>query len=630
MLNVMRKHAGSWMIKVILFAIVIVFVFWGVGSFRSRQASKVATVNGEIISITSFQRAYNNLIDQYRQRFGSSLNDGMIEMLQVKKQTIDQLINRAILLQEANKIGLQVSDAEVAQLIRDTPIFQNNGSFDNRRYLNLLSQVHLTPEEFEAEQKDLLLGQKLTRIIMGAAKVSEVEARQWYDWQNTSVNVAYVLFNPDHYAEINPPAEEISAYFEKNKETYKTAPMVKVRYVVFDPADYTSQVTVDEDEIKEYYDSNIDKFKTEKTVEARHILIKVDPKADEQADLAAKTKAEEIAKMAKSGQDFAELAKTYSQGPTKDRGGYLGKFTQSQMVKPFADKAFSMAAGEISDPVKTQFGWHVIKVESVEEASTKTLDESRESIIRTIKERKAKNIAYDNAEKFYEGTFEKEDLVKNAKMFDRPVLEAGPFSRRGPEELGSSRSQFANAAFNLNLNEISDIQDIGGRYYLIQQTETIAATIPPLEDVKAKVTKDLTKKLLTDKASQDAEAMAKDLKSGRPFDEIADSRGLTVKQTGFFKRDATVPEIGSDTAFNKAAFQLTSTNSTVNQPVRGSAGFYLLHLLERKAPAADGFETGKNDIQKMLLQQKQRTIMQDWMDSRKADSQITIEKPYLE
>ena len=209
-------------------------------------------------------------------------------------------------------------------------------------------------------------------------------------------------------------------------------------------------------------------------------------------------------------------------------------------------------------------------------------------------------------------------------------MEAGPFNRQGPEDLKGGKGPFATAAFNLNLNEISDIQDIGGRYYLIQRMETIDAAIPSLEDVKARVTKDLIQKMQADKASQDADAMAADLKTGRAFDEIAHSRGLTVKQTGLFKRDATVPEIGSDPSFSKAAFELTSTNSNVSQPVRGSAGFYLLHLLERKAPAADGFETEKDDIQKMLLQQKQRTVMQDWMDSRKADSQITVEKTYLE
>ncbi len=630
MLNVMRKQAGSWMIKVILFAIVIVFVFWGVGSFRSQEATKVAVVNDEIISVAEYRRAYNNLIDQYRQRFGSSLNDGMIEMLNVKKQALDQLIDRTILLQEAKKLDLRVSDAEVAESVMRTEIFQNNGSFDNRRYQSILAQVHLTPEEFEADQKNALLGEKLTRIIMGAAKVSEAEARQWYDWQNASVNVDYVLFEPARYRDINPSAEEVAAYFADQKENYKTEPMVKTRYVVFDPDAYKAQVSVDDDEITDYYDSNISEFKTEKTVEARHILIKLDPEASEEADLAAKTRAEEVSKMAKGGQDFAELAKTYSEGPTRDRGGYLGKFQQSQMVKPFADRAFSMAAGEISEPVKTQFGWHVIKVESVEEASTKTIEQSREKIIETLTLRKTRNLAYDKAEQFYERCFEKDDLVNNAKTLGLAVMETGAFSRRGPDVLGSDNGTFATAAFALQTDEISDIQDIGGRYYLIQPTETIEAAIPELEAVKASVKDDLTKKMQADKAREDADAMSAELRAGKTFKESAAGHGVDVKQTGLFTRNAAIPEIGSDPKFAETAFQLSSAGNTSDGPVQGSAGFYLLRLSARKAPAADGFETEKDSINGMLLRQKQRTVIQDWIDARKSNSQVTIEKEYLE
>ena len=630
MLNVMRKQAGSWMIKVILFAIVIVFVFWGVGSFRTQEATKVATVNDEIISVAEYRRAYNNLIDQYRQRFGSSLNDGMIEMLNIKKQALDQLIDRTVLLQEAKKLDLRVSDAEVAESIMGTAIFQNNGSFDKRRYQSILAQVHLTPEEFEADQKNVLLGEKLTRIITGAAKVSEAEARQWYDWQNASVNIDYVLFEPARYLDIKPSAEEMAAYFADQKESYKTDPMVNVRYVVFDPDNYKDQITVGEEEIMDYYDSNINDFKTEKNVEARHILIKLDPEANQEADLAAKTRAEEISKMAKDGQDFAELAKTYSEGPTKDRGGYLGKFQQSQMVKPFADKAFSMAAGEISEPVKTQFGWHVIKVESVEDASTKTIEQSREQIIDTLTLRKTRNLAYDKAEQFYERCFEKDDLVNNAKALEMAVMETGSFSRQGPEVLGSDKGTFATAAFALQTDEISDIQDIGGRYYLIQPTETIEAAIPEMEVVKARVEDDLIKKMQTDKARSDAEAMSADLRAGKTFEESAAGHGVGVKQTGLFTRNATIPEIGSDPKFTEAAFRLSSAGGTSDGPVQGSAGFYLLRLSERKPPAADGFETEKDNISGMLLRQKQRTVIQDWIDARKSDSQVTIEKEYLE
>ena len=630
MLNVMRKQAGSWMIKVILFAIVIVFVFWGVGSFRSREASKVATVNDEIITIVNYRRAYNNLIDQYRQRFGASLNDGMIEMLQVKKQALDGLIDRVILLQEAKKLDLQVSDAEVAESIMKTAVFQNNGTFDNNRYRGILAQAQLTPEEYEADQKSVLLGEKLSRVIIGAAKVSEAEARQWYDWQNSSVNIDYVLFEPARYSDIKPSAEEITAYFDAQKENYKTDPMVKTRYVVFDPETYKSQVTVSGDEITDYYDSNIDDFKTEKTVEARHILIKVDPGADEAADLAAKTRAEEITKMATAGQDFAELAKTYSEGPTKDNGGYLGKFPQSQMVKPFADKAFSMAAGEISEPVKTQFGWHVIKVESVEEATTKTLEQSKTQIIDTLTNRKARNLAYDKAEQFYEGCFEKDDLVNNAKTFKLAVMETGSFSRQGPDALGKDKGAFANAAFTLKVDEISDIQDIGGKYYLIQPTETIDAAVPELEAVKDRVEADLIRKMQTDKAEKDAEAMSASIRAGKTFVESAGIHGVEVKHTGPFMRNAAIPDIGSDPKFTEAAFGLSSAGSTSDVPVKGNVGFYLLRLSERRAPEVDGFETEKKTIKNSLLRQKQRTVIQDWINARKTESQITIEKAYVE
>jgi peptidyl-prolyl cis-trans isomerase D len=630
MLNVMRKQAGSWMIKVILFAIVIVFVFWGVGSFRSKEATKAAVVNDEIISVAEYRRAYNNLLDQYRQRFGSSLNDGMIEMLNVKKQALDQLIDRTILLQEAKKLDLRVSDAEVAESVMKTAIFQNNGTFDNRRYRSILAQVHLTPEAFEAEQKNVLLGEKLTRIIMGSAKVSEVEARQWYDWQNTSVDIDYVLFEPARYGDIDPSEEEIADYFAAQKEHYKTDPMIKARYVVFDPDDYKDQVTVNEDEITDYYDANINDFKTEKTVEARHILIKLEPGADEEADLAAKTRAEAITKMAREGQDFAELAKSYSEGPTKDRGGYLGKFQQSQMVKPFADQAFSMAAGEISEPVKTQFGWHVIKVESVEEATTNTIEQSNAQIIETLTDRKARNLVYDKAEQFYERCFEKDDLVKNAKLFDVAVMETGSFSRRGPDALGSQKGEFATAAFSLQPDEISDIQDIGGRYYIIQPTEAIDAFIPEIQEVKANVKADLIKKMQADKAREDAEAMSADLVAGKAFEESAALRGVDVKQTGLFSRDAAIPNIGSDPKFTAAAFQLSSAGKTTDLPVEGNAGFYLLRLSDRKAPAADGFATEKVNITSMLLRQKQRTVIKDWIDARKNDSQIFVEKEYLE
>ncbi|MFO7644065.1 MAG: SurA N-terminal domain-containing protein [Desulfosarcina sp.] len=630
MLSVMRKHAGSWMIKVILFAIVIVFVFWGVGSFRSQEATKVASVNDEIITITEYRRAYSNLIEQYRQQFGSSLNEGLIELLQIRRQALDQLIDRRLILQEAAKLNLRVTDVEVADSIMNTPVFQNNGHFDNRRYRAMLAQIHLTPEEFEAEQKQVLLGEKLSRVIISAAKVSEDEARLWYDWQNSAVNVDYVRFDPDRYDDLKPTPEAIRTYFETHQETYKTDPMTRARYVVFDPADFAAQVTVSDTDIQQYYDANIADFRTEKTVEARHVLIRLDPGADEATVLKTKERAEAVTRMARDGEDFAELARTYSEDPAKDQGGYLGKFEQDQMVQPFADQAFAMAAGEISDPVRTEFGWHVIKVESVEEASLRTLDQSREEILRALAEREAQLLAYDQAELFYEGCYDKDDLVDNAKIFERPVLEAGPFNRQGPEELAGDGMAFADAAFATEVDGISEIQSIGGRYFIIQPTEFIDAKIPQLEAVQFRVEADLINKMRNNRAREEAEAMTADLRAGESFEASAEKFEVPIEQTGLFKRNTAIPDIGSDPNFSQAAFQLSPANAISESPVQGSAGFYLLRLAERETPPADGFESEKDDIESMLLRQKQRAVIQDWMEARRNESQIVIETAFME
>ena len=196
MLSLMRKHAGSWIIKFLLAAIIVVFIPWGVQRYTSGRSGRVAEVNGSIITLDSYRDTYRNLVEQVRQSFGNNVNDEFIQTLQLPKRALDQLIDRALMLQAAEKLKIQVSDEELARAIGSIAAFQTAGVFDNQRYLNTLSRTQLSPETFENQQREAITINKLQNFISGNIKVSDNEAQQWYKFNNAEVDIDYVLLEP--------------------------------------------------------------------------------------------------------------------------------------------------------------------------------------------------------------------------------------------------------------------------------------------------------------------------------------------------------------------------------------------------------------------------------------------------
>ncbi len=628
MLSLMRKHAGTWMIKIILGAIVVVFVFWGVGSYTSRRSGRVATVNGTVITLDDYRRSYNNLLEQARQQFGNNLSDELIQMLQLRKRALDQLIDRSLMLQAAEKFKLTVSDEELAESIRNIGAFQTAGAFDGRRYINMLNRNKLTPETFEVQHRDALIIDKLQTFISGNIKVSDLEAQQWYIWNNTEVDIDYVILEPQRYKNIEPTDEEIRNYFDQHKDSYKTDPQIKVRYLYFKPEDYADKVTVSEDDIREYYESNPEKFKSPKTVEARHILIKLDPNAKAEDVEDARQRIETVLEMAKEGQDFAELAKKYSEGPTKTKGGDLGAFRRETMVKPFADKAFSMKAGEISEPVRTPFGWHIIKVEKVNPEKTTSLSEAEGDIRKNLKAVLSKNLAYDEAEAVYDESFEGRDLDAIVKERNLKILTTEFFSQKNPPKEIKNGARFASFAFSLPTNEISDVQDFGDGYYLIEVIDQVPAQIPEIETVAAKVKKDLVKEEQDAKARDEAQTLLAELKNGESFATVSQKFKLALKKTGFFKRNDSIPTIGFERDIARAAFRLSDKNKLPEEVIKGQKGYFIINFRERRKPSLEGFEKEKTEISERLQQQKILKTFDFWLTQLKNESQITIEEGF--
>jgi peptidyl-prolyl cis-trans isomerase D len=391
---------------------------------------------------------------------------------------------------------------------------------------------------------------------------------------------------------------------------------------------YHSKVTLADSEIKDYFESTPGEFDTPKTVEASHILIKLDQDASVELTDNGKEKALSVLKMAKEGKDFAELAKQYSDDPGGKNGGHLGAFKRDAMVEPFGEKAFSMNPGEISDPVRTQFGWHIIKVEKVNEASTLTFEQARPKIVKKLTDEKAKNMANEDAFATYNVALNAESLSKVAATLKQQIITTEPFGRNGPTGV-KNPAQFGAVAFELSPNAISDIIDSQGAYYILQVVEDMPESIPEFAMVAEKVRADITKKRQDEQALKDANQCLSEIKSGKSLKESAEKKNVKTGSTDFFKRSDRIPDIGYEREMSSAAFLLSPEKKYTDEPIKGQKGYYVIVFKERKAADPAGLTDEKGQITETLTNQKQRRVFEDMLTSLRNSSKIVIENGYL-
>ncbi|MBW2368668.1 MAG: SurA N-terminal domain-containing protein [Deltaproteobacteria bacterium] len=625
MLSLMREKASSWLIKVILGAIVIVFVFWGVGSFKESHANRAATVNGAAISLDDYKRSYNNYLENLRRQYGDNLTPDMIELLQVPRQVIEGLVSQKLMAQEAETLNIHVSDPDLVTSVQNMPAFQEAGAFSNRRYQSLLNRLQLTPEQFEASQREALLIDKLQSFITSGIKAGDSEIQEWYKWQEASVSIDYVQFDPADHKDIEIPEAQLEEYFQDHNEAYMTEPRVRVHFLEFAPDNFEASVQVQEEEIADYYESNTAEFKTDKTVEARHILLKVESTSAVGLVDKRRKEIEDILKLAREGKDFAELAGEHSEGPTRNKGGYLGEFSKETMVKPFADVAFSMKAGEISEPVLTRFGWHLIKVEKVTEASTEDLATASDKIRKKLAEEAARELAYEAAEAALETSFDVEELEKlSAENYH--VLTTDYFTRKGPQMGVGEPDRFAEIAFDMMDGDISDVQQFGGRYYIMQRIDLKPEKIPEFDTVKDSVRLDAIKQKQGELARADATALLNTVEKGADLKTAAEKYSKTVGNTGLFKRNEQISNIGREPEIARTAFTLSAENKLAPTVLKGRKGYFVIQLKDRKTPDLAQLENMKATIQQSLLQQKRQRFFEKWLTELRAQSDIVIQE----
>ncbi|GIX46613.1 MAG: peptidylprolyl isomerase [Candidatus Tectimicrobiota bacterium] len=562
MLQQMRR-AQSWMIKGVLWAVVLAFIVtifyaWGVRSSPTPTSSEVATVLGSRIGIQEFQRERERLLRLYRALLGGQ--EDLEARFNFREMALQQLATRLLVQRLAEQEGIQVSEQELYDHIAAMPAFQTEGRFDPARYQAVLrSQVPpVSPRQFEEEQRQFLLQQKLFQLLEAAAQVSDADIEEAYRRDHERLTVRYVTLVPSLFAEqVEVSEADVQAYYEAHRERYRLPEQRRIRYMVLAPERFTAQVQVSPRDIEDYYALHQEAFRQPERVHARHILLRLPPDASAEQEAEVRARAEKILAQLRAGADFAELARKYSEDPaTADKGGDLGTFARGEMVQAFEEAAFSLPVGAISDLVRTPYGFHILRVEARHPGGLKPLDAVRAEVEQRVRQEKAQEAVEALADELLAHLeVAPAQFTAVAEQHNLPVTTT-PFVPATGRLADVKAPDLVRRAFALEGEAVDAVAGSDGTYYLFQVVERRPATVPPLADLQEQVRADVQQQRATELARQTAEAWAEKVRAGTALSELAASLQLRVVESEPFTRLDPIPELGENPAFRRVAFGL--------------------------------------------------------------------------
>lgn len=620
MLEAIRERAQGWIARVILVLIALTFAVWGVeGYFGSNgQEPPVARVNDDEISQREFLRVLKEQGESLQQQLG-----GKVEDKALRARVMEQLVNTRLLSQVAQKAGFVVLDPQVQAVLSEIELFQEDGKFSSARLEAWLRGQGLGQQELMAMiAQDLLLKQVQIGYGEGALAPLPVATRlSALLAQEREVNEAGYHGN-DYLNAVTVAPEAVLADYEAHKAEHAIPAAVRVRYLVLSQAALAEKVQVSDEQASKAYEANASRYQEPERRRASHILIKIAADADAQARAAAKAKAEQVlAEVKKAPASFGDLARKHSQDPgSGEKGGDLGSFTRDMMVKPFADAAFSMRQGAISDLVETQFGYHIIRLDGILPGARIGFAMVKDDIVRELKQQEAQRRFIEAAERFSNMVYEQPDsLEPAAREFGLRIEESAWFDQKSaPEPLANERlletvfSEDARAKKqNSEAVEVSPNTLVSARV-----VEYRPAGQRPLAEVEAAI----RQKLSAEKARVLAiEAGKKALEGARAGQPLPWSAPMTLSRM----RPLDLPA-----AAVKAIFRADAAKLPAHVGVETPDG-YRVYRLNRVAPGQADPEMAKRmrgDIRRLVAQEEMRA----YLENLKAHAKVKIEPSALE
>ncbi|MDI1303145.1 MAG: SurA N-terminal domain-containing protein [bacterium] len=539
-----RGMVKGWLGKSILGLIVFGLAALGLESYFGNGGKVIAAkVNGTEI----LQREVDQLVDRQRQQMlaqmGEKADPASLDMVRLRKDVLNGAISRELLTQQAKKAGYLISDATVYKLIREVPAFQESGKFSQARYEQMLRQIGESPASYPAKAKQELAYSLLISGIgqSGFVTTAELDHLSALDTQKRDVHLAMIP-GARYLADITVSDEEIKKSYQANPARFTTQETVALDYISIKRNDFIAQAVPTEEDLKARYEEKVKNSAANEQRQAQHILITVDAKTK---DADALKKMQDIARRAKAGEDFGKLAKEFSQDPgSVAMGGNLGLTARGQFVPEFDKVLFSLKEGEISEPVKTQYGYHLIKLNKIQASAAPSYASLKPELEREAKEGKADELYADQVEKLDAAVYEASDLKEPAEKFKRSIASTEVFTRAGGAGLAADR-KVLDAAFSDDLlKDGKNSQGIAladGSTVWLRVKNHEPARLKPLAEITSNVRNNLLIEKAGAKAKAVAEAVAKSLAEGKTLAEVAASEKLTWQDMPDSTRRTPVP-----------------------------------------------------------------------------------------
>ena len=530
MLQQIHDRAQGWFAWLIIILISVPFALWGIQSYIGGNAEPVvAQVNGHEITERELDRRVQSARIQLHERLGAAYDPAQFDDKRLRREVLDGMIRETLLIDVSARMGLRVSDQELRAQILAEPAFQQDGRFDPASYEHILKYQGLSPSMFEAQKRQDLIGTQIARAVAGSELVTKTEREQYQRLAGQERELAWLRLPVARFLNDEPIGDPaITAYYEANPARFQVPEQVKIDYLLLDIAGLAAKSAVAEEDIRRVYDTNQARFGQPERRRVRHILLTIPPDADAASDAAVLTEIQGVRKRIEGGEAFDVVAKAASKDPgSANQGGSLGEIEKGIMDPAFEQSAFTLPVGQISEPVRTRFGYHLIQVESITPAAVKPFEDLREQLRGEVAKQKAEALFYDLGERLANLVYESSDsLEPAAKELGLEVRHSDWIGRQGGEGVLKypkvNAAAFSDEVLNEHRNsELIEPEKDVLQTLVLRVVDHREASTKPLAEVHDEIVTALRKEQATKAAAAAATAGADKLRGGADWAAVA-------------------------------------------------------------------------------------------------------------